>query len=228
MNAFIATQGPLDHTVEDFWRMVWENNSRLILMMCELTENKRSKCAEYFPRAPQNNKISNDKEYSLSNGLSVKVLSESKITGKSLTIRTFNLKNNLTKNEREITQLHFRNWPDHGVPDINNSYDVFQDINLKLDNHFEQYKGNSPVIVHCSAGVGRTGTIITIFHIYYILKKQFERNQNNKILTLNIFSIVRKLKEQRRFLVEKASQYYLIYSFLDIFVKNYFIKIKGK
>jgi len=220
MNSFIATQGPVSNTIADFWQMVWDQNSRMILMMCETMENRSSKCAQYWPIFSLKNS-----ELSLSNGLSVKITSETQLD-LNLTERKFILTNDNKIDNREITQLHFRNWPDHGVPDIVNTYESFEIINEKIDNYFEFYKKRYPVIVHCSAGVGRTGTLISIYNIHYIFKRCFEMQKET--INLNVFNIVRKLKEQRYWMVQTFCQYEMIYSFLDIFIRknHYFCKIK--
>ena len=162
-NAFISTQGPLEATYEDFWKMVWENNSRIIVMLCELEENDRPKCYEYWT----NNQIQ------FSSGLCLKKIDETKEC-EYLTTRTFDL--STQSYTRKITQLHFRKWPDHGCPEIKEAFYSLEKINNVLNNHFFIYKGNSPVIVHCSAGVGRTGTIISIYNINYIINWHINNN----------------------------------------------------
>jgi protein tyrosine phosphatase len=122
----------------------------------------------------------------------------------NLVIRKFNLKDNTTT--REITQLHFISWPDHGVPEINEVFDDFIKMLEKVD------EIDTPVVVHCSAGIGRTGTFMSFYNVHNTLKK----NNNS----FSIFNIVRKLKEQRLGSVENIVQYKLIYSFLDKYLKK--------
>jgi protein tyrosine phosphatase len=159
-------------------------------MLCNLQEKGRIKCAKYWP----SKKISLPK-------FSVEQTAEDKDL--NLIIRKFNLKDNT--NTREITQLHFISWPDHGVPDLDEVYDDFIKMIEKVD------EVDPPVVVHCSAGIGRTGTFMSFYNIHKILEK------NN---SLSIFNIVRKLKEQRLGSVENILQYKLVYSFLDKYFKK--------
>jgi protein tyrosine phosphatase len=200
--------------------MVWENNSRMVLMMCETTEQKRSKCAHYWPKLSE---AANLCEFSFVNGLSVKISRESQLD-QNLTERNFMLSNSQSNEKREITQLHFRNWPDHGVPEIESSLGTFNEIIEKLKSHFEVYKNKSPVVVHCSAGVGRTGTIISIYCLNFIYKKALERK--SEFACFNIFNIVRQLKEQRRYMVQTDLQYEMIYSYFELFVRSILVKKK--
>merc|ERR1712032_28681 len=100
-------------------------------------------------------------EITLKNGMKVKTIEEMDIT-ENLTKRNLSL-TNLDNQKKEITQLHFRKWPDHGVPNIDKTFETFEKINENLNEHFNE----SPVVVHCSAGVGRTGTLMAIFQVNY-------------------------------------------------------------
>lgn len=162
----------------------------MIIMLCNIKEKGRTKCAKYWP----------SRKLDLPNK-SVEFISEEK--SDNLIIRKFNLKDQ--NSTREITQLHFISWPDHGVPEIDQVYEDFTLMLKKVD------EVNSPIIIHCSAGIGRTGTFISFYNIYKSLQSES---------SLSIFNIVRKLKEQRLGLVENILQYKLIYSFLDKYVKK--------
>ncbi len=159
-------------------------------MLCNVQEKGRPKCAKYWP----SNKLSLSK-------FNVELSAEDKDL--NLISRKFTLKDNTSS--REVTQLHFISWPDHGVPEIDEVYDDFVKMIEKVE------ECDSPVVVHCSAGIGRTGTFISFYSIHKLLKK------NN---TLSIFNIVRQLKEQRRGSVENILQYKLLYSFLDKYLKK--------
>ena len=168
-------------------------------MLCKLFENGRSKCDDYYNKNLKSNnfKIENltEKEYQY------------------LTHRTITLSKKGEK--RLINQLHFLNWPDHGVPDINTVYDTFEMMIKKIEQHNE-----TPIVVHCSAGVGRTGTFLSIYNLYYELEKQ----KTEKIKVFNIWNTVRKLKEMRLFLVENKNQYYFVHNFISQYLKKIFKK----
>ena len=193
---FISTQGPKPETIEDFWTMVYENNSNVIVMLCNVTEGGRIKCENYWEK-PQMKKFS------------VEIQNEEK--SKMHTIRTLKLKIKEKNEERIINQIHFTAWPDHGIPDISDGK-VFQDfceINQKVD---ELNNKNNPMIVHCSAGVGRTGTFVSM----YLLEKEINEQIKAKVefIKFNIFNLVRKIKEMRMYMVQAPPQYEFIYSYV--------------
>ena len=193
---FISTQGPKPETIEDFWTMVYENNSSVIVMLCNVTEGGRIKCENYWEK-PQMKKFS------------VEIQNEEK--SKMHTIRTLKLKIKEKNEERIINQIHFTAWPDHGIPDISDGK-VFQDfceINQKVD---ELNNKNNPMIVHCSAGVGRTGTFVSM----YLLEKEINEQINAKkeYIRFNIFNLVRKIKEMRMYMVQSETQYQFIYAYV--------------
>ena len=177
--------------------MIYENNSKMIIMLCNLTEKKISKCHKYWTEYKS-------KKIEIS-------LGEEKTLLENLTQRSLIVKY-IEKNEtREINQLHFTGWPDHGVPDIDTIYDTF-DYMLKQAEKVILSDKPFPITVHCSAGVGRTGTFIAIFNNFYLINRLIENN--NSEVKFNVWNIVRKLKEQRRFLVENKHQYAFIYTYL--------------
>ena len=199
---FISTQGPKPETIEDFWTMVYENNSNVIVMLCNVTEGGRIKCENYWEK-PQMKKFS------------VEIQNEEK--SKMHTIRTLKLKIKEKNEERIINQIHFTAWPDHGIPDISDGK-VFQDfceINQKVD---ELNNKNNPMIVHCSAGVGRTGTFVSM----YLLEKEINEQINAKkeYIRFNIFNLVRKIKEMRMYMVQSEVQYEFIYAYVKYLLIN--------
>lgn len=174
--------------------MVHENESTLIIMLCALVEKERVKCHKYWTEeSPKSLKIKLIKETSINQYLMIRDL--------ELTIID-------TQEVRYIKQLHFVGWPDHGVPEVDRVYDIFQHILQEIDKHVSI----APVVVHCSAGVGRTGTLISLYNIYHSFQKQIDLN--NAKLKFNIWNVVRKLKEQRLSSVENVLQYKFIYSYI--------------
>ena len=199
---FISTKGPKPETIEDFWTMVYENNSNVIVMLCNVTEGGRIKCENYWEK-PQMKKFS------------VEIQNEEK--SKMHTIRTLKLKIKEKNEERIINQIHFTAWPDHGIPDISDGK-VFQDfceINQKVD---ELNNKNNPMIVHCSAGVGRTGTFVSM----YLLEKEINEQINAKMeyIRFNIFNLVRKIKEMRMYMVQSEVQYEFIYAYVKYLLET--------
>ena len=145
-NYFISTQGPKPETIEDFWTMVYEYNSNVIVMLCNVMEGNSIKCENYWENQKMKKFI-------------IEIQNEE--NSKMHTIRKLKLKIKEKNDERIIYQIHFTAWPDHGIPDISGG-NVFQDfceINKKVD---ELNDKNNPIIVHCSAGVGRTGTFVSM------------------------------------------------------------------
>lgn len=186
--SFIATQGPIPASIDDFWQMVFDYNVEIIVMLCSLSENGREKCCEYW----------NDKIKKIS--FKVNVLEEKK-DGPYLKIRTIVIeKGGVSK---KVTQFHFLGWPDHGAPDIEDVYSTFDEM-------IKMIHSEKPVVVHCSAGVGRTGTFITLYNLYNEIIKGV-----NTGASISIFNMVRKLKEMRMFLVESLLQYRFVYLFIS-------------
>lgn len=166
-------------------------------MLCSSMEGGRQKCAEYW--SENNQKIS----------FKIKV-NEEKTINKYLKTRNISVTDKTGKN-KIITQLHFIGWPDHGVPEVNDVYDTFITMIKSVNSNF-----NSPVITHCSAGVGRTGTFISCFSLYNEIVEQIEKKKNP--IEINIFNLVRKLKEMRLFLVENPYQYCFVYGFVCLLI----------
>nr|XP_019599160.1 PREDICTED: receptor-type tyrosine-protein phosphatase eta isoform X2 [Rhinolophus sinicus] len=190
---FIATQGPLPNTLKDFWRMVWEKNVYTIVMLTKCVEQGRTKCEEYWPsKQPQ--------DYG-----AITVAMTSEIVLPEWTIRDFTVKNNQTSESHPLRQFHFTSWPDHGVPDTT---DLLINFRYLVCDYMKQCPPESPVLVHCSAGVGRTGTFIAIDRLIYQIE-----NEN----TVDVYGIVYDLRMHRPLMVQTEDQYvFLNQCVLDI------------
>ncbi|KAG7189118.1 hypothetical protein KM043_008691 [Ampulex compressa] len=138
---YIATQGPKPNTVIDFWQMIWQEQSLIICMLANVIENGKTKCEQYWPDIGKKKKYGN-----------VTVLNAKHCVFADYTFRTFHLTCGDTT--RKVEHLHYTAWPDHGVPLYTHSVVAY------LKKLLATSPGNGPVVVHCSAGVGRTGTII--------------------------------------------------------------------
>lgn len=182
-NHYIATQGPLPNTVGDFWRMVWEQKSRTLVMMTQLEERGRVKCVQYWP----------SRDSVTYHGIVVIAGEVEELA--YYNIRTFRLQHN---NEiREIRQFQFTAWPDHGVPDHPTPFLMFL-RRIKVSNP----PGAGPMIVLCSAGVGRTGCFI-------VIDSMIERMKQEN--TIDIYGHVTSLRAQRNYIVQTEDQYMFIH-----------------
>ncbi|KAL1251239.1 hypothetical protein QQF64_019035 [Cirrhinus molitorella] len=188
---YIAAQGPKDETVGDFWRMVWEQKSSIIVMVTRCEEGNKVKCAQYWPCL--------DRETEIFEDFVVKIRSEQHCP--DYIIRHLVLTNKREKaSEREVTHIQFISWPDHGVPGD-------PSLLLKLRRRVNSFKNffSGPVVVHCSAGVGRTGTYIGIDAMIESLEAEGR---------VDIYGFVAKLRRQRCLMVQVEAQYILIHTAL--------------
>ncbi|XP_051000023.1 receptor-type tyrosine-protein phosphatase eta [Acomys russatus] len=190
---FIATQGPLPNTLKDFWRMVWEKNVYAIVMLTKCVEQGRTKCEEYWPSKQA-------QDYG-----DITVAMTSEVVLPEWTIRDFVVKNMQTSESHPLKQFHFTSWPDHGVPDTT---DLLINFRYLVRDYMKQIPPESPILVHCSAGVGRTGTFIAIDRLIYQIE-----NEN----TVDVYGIVYDLRMHRPLMVQTEDQYvFLNQCVLDI------------
>ena len=199
---FIATQGPIPRTIEDFWIMCNKYNINTIVMLCNFIEKNVEKCANYLePKNLKNFDVKNMKQQVVDNGI---------------ILRNFELFNNYeNKFINNISQIHLTCWDDHTA--LNTEY--FGKI-IKIINFIDKNAVNKTVVVHCSAGVGRTGTFISLYNIYHEIMMQIN-NQNKEIIEFSVFNLVRKIKELRMHMVENQNQYNLLYQFINFLLINF-------
>ena len=203
---FIATQGPLKETIPSFWKMIYNHKIKLVIMLSSRLEEAEGRNAIYWP-----NEVDKPMEF---DKLKINFIEREELIPDAVDLKKFKINNDL-----EVIQMHILCWQDHGMPnDPNLSNDIFyQMINYIKKQREENNK--APIVVHCSAGVGRTGTVIAIYIILYCLEYL---KKLGKSLIMNVFNVVRKLREQRYSLVTDTDQYQFIYDFaLDWIKKNY-------
>ena len=200
---FIATQGPLPHTIIDFWTMCDEYNVSLIVMLCNLKENNVDKCADYWHVQNLGH-------------LRIKLLEE-KEDQKGIFIRRISLFNKLKNKEKIFIQIHLTYWEDHKALDGGYFNKIIRIIQI-IDG--AKKKSNNPCVVHCSAGVGRTGTFISLYNLYHEIMQQIFVTKN-EVIAFSIFNLVRKMKEMRIFSIENENQFLLIYDFANYILCNY-------
>ena len=202
----IASQGPLPDTTEDFWRMISEQNVTLIVTTCKVYENGRMKCNKFWidPYEEKSMQV-NSSDASLQKelefvGLTLKPDKEELEISEHLTVRKYYLSDSvLGYTDRLVVQVHYSGWPDHGVPTAE-SLNCFQTMLEIFTFMLLTSKPEEKAIVHCSAGIGRTGTTIGLAHILSNLWSQ--KNQGVADPKLSIFSVIRRLREQRFHLVQ--------------------------
>ncbi|XP_041430161.1 protein tyrosine phosphatase receptor type D S homeolog isoform X44 [Xenopus laevis] len=187
-NAYIATQGPLPETFGDFWRMMWEQRSATVVMMTKMEERSRIKCDQYWPSR-------GTETYGL---IQVTLLDTVELA--TYTVRTFALYKNGSSEKREVRQFQFTAWPDHGVPEHPTPFLAFL-RRVKTCNPPDA----GPMVVHCSAGVGRTGC-------FNVIDAMLERIRHEK--TVDIYGHVTLMRAQRNYMVQTEDQYIFIHDAL--------------
>nr|XP_019957680.1 PREDICTED: receptor-type tyrosine-protein phosphatase eta-like [Paralichthys olivaceus] len=183
---FIAAQGPLPITVNEFWRMIWEKNAQTLVMLTRCNEQGRVKCEQYWG-------------YGTKHFENITVTTTSDIPLEDWTIREFDVKNLKTAETRSVRQFHFTAWPDHGVPQTTELLINFRHL---VREHMDQYSRHSPTVVHCSAGVGRTGTFIAIDRMIF----QIERDNS-----VDVYGIVHDQRMHRPLMVQTEDQYVFLH-----------------
>ncbi|RXM99175.1 Tyrosine-protein phosphatase non-receptor type 3, partial [Acipenser ruthenus] len=176
VNKYVASQGPLPHTCSHFWQAVWEQHCAVIVMLTTLTERGKPKCHQYWPDPPE------VKEYG-----NFQVCCHSEDCNIAYVFRELTVTNIETREERSVTHLQYVAWPDHGVPD--DPADFLDFVNSVRQKRVE----NEPLFVHCSAGIGRTGVLVTMETSVELIEK------NQPVYPLDI---VRTMRDQRAMMVQ--------------------------
>ncbi|XP_052094719.1 receptor-type tyrosine-protein phosphatase epsilon-like [Mytilus californianus] len=185
--SYIASQGPKKSTVSDFWRMIWKGKIEKIVMVTNLVEGAKTKCEKYWP----------DTDDHLTHGpLCVKNNKETKYA--AFTIRELTISNKKSEKERTIHQYHFTRWPDHGTPDPSQLVHFNSRVQLRNTN-------SGPLLVHCSAGIGRTGTFIGLHELTI---------HGRKTGCLDVFQYAKLMRQGRINMIQTPEQYIFLHEAL--------------
>uniref|UniRef100_A0A8C6GKV1 Tyrosine-protein phosphatase non-receptor type 13 n=1 Tax=Mus spicilegus TaxID=10103 RepID=A0A8C6GKV1_MUSSI len=183
---YIACQGPLPTTVGDFWQMVWEQNSTVIAMMTQEVEGEKIKCQRYWPSILGTTTMANER-------LRLALLRMQQLKG--FIVRVMALEDIQTGEVRHISHLNFTAWPDHDTPSQ-------PDDLLTFISYMRHIRRSGPVITHCSAGIGRSGTLICIDVVLGLISQDLE---------FDISDLVRCMRLQRHGMVQTEGQYVFCY-----------------
>jgi len=204
---YICCQAPLPNTFEDFWRMIWEQKCPVIVMLTRFVEKKIVKADMYWPETSQ--------QYGR---IFVQKRSECNRVP-SIFTRHFIITNSKEPNiERKVVQLHYTDWPDQGVPETTEAM-------TELINELDLYKRGlqDPITVHCSAGIGRTGTFLAIH-----MALQMVLASSEKLEEINVMDLVFNLRRQRAGMVQSKDQYKFVYATIqDILVEKCILQRKN-
>ena len=195
---YIATQGPLAATVNDFWWMIWQENSKVIVMTTKEVERGKNKCVRYWPDKQADDVPSGIRDFG---NIRVETLSEKLCV--DFILRELKVcRMDAPSDARILYQYHFTAWPDHGVPaDPGCVLNFLQEVNQKQ----EHVQPAGPIVVHCSAGIGRTGTFIVIDQIIDLIKR------HGLSCEIDIQRSIQLVRSQRSGMVQTEAQYKFVY-----------------
>eukprot|EP00105_Crassostrea_gigas_P043042 XP_019927190.1 PREDICTED: receptor-type tyrosine-protein phosphatase kappa-like isoform X2 [Crassostrea gigas] len=180
---YIATQGPKINTIIDFWRMVWQENVHQIIMLTNIIEDGKVKCEHYWPESD---------EPLILGDLDIRLQSDKHFASYSIRQMTLSYEGET----RRIHQFHFTGWPDHGIPE------TLELVHFLKRVQSSEFYDQSPMLVHCSAGVGRTGTFIALDSLHqHGLKIQF----------VEILGYIKRMRECRMSMIQNVDQYRLLH-----------------
>jgi len=202
---YIGTQGPCDNSVRDFWRMIWRHNVYVLVMLTKEYENGVQKSSRYWPMEEvPNNKVS----YA---NFEITFLSKERDpeVGDNLLIRKLQVKNLRSNQERTLIHFQYTGWPDHGLPSPSHSHHFLHLMGL-VDNAIQEHGG--PICLHCSAGIGRTGTFCTIHINIHIIRQYFREHARPP--PLSIVSTILRLRKQRAGMVQTKEQFLFCYQII--------------
>ncbi|XP_061551640.1 tyrosine-protein phosphatase non-receptor type 21 isoform X2 [Phycodurus eques] len=204
---YIASQGPLSNTCQDFWQMVWEQGVAIIAMVTAEEESGREKSFRYWPRlGSRHNTVTYGR---------FKITTRFRTESGCYATTGLKIKYLLTGQERTVWHLQYTDWPDHGCPEDLKGFltylEEIQSVRRHTNSISDPKNSNLPVLVHCSAGVGRSGVVI----LSEIMIACLEHNE-----VLEIKTVLMKLRQQRMIMVQNLSQYTFVYKVLVQYLRN--------
>lgn len=198
-NQYIATQGPIPSTIHDFWRMVWEEKVGVIVMVTNLQEKGKTKCHQYWP----------DENGSIQCGTLEVMYKEYDDADTDVTVRKVTLRSSVFNEMREVVQYQVKTWPDQGVPA--SAHGFLQTVHtVRAAQNAAVARGqDGPIVTHCSAGVGRTGTFIAVDTT---LRRLLEAGN------IDMMSTVSHMRQERTGSVQTIAQYRFCYEAIREYV----------
>jgi len=201
-NTYIAAQGPLPDTTADFWRMIWDEDVTVLLMLTKTNENGRKKCHQYYPEKEEGEE---GMEYG---DIKIELLSMQEDNKNAIFTRTYALTRPKTGGTRKtVVHYQYLGWPDHLVPE--NTAGIRALIG-NIEQQMAETHSTGPIVVHCSAGIGRTGTFCTI-HIQIQRLRKHMQSSPDQPFAFEIYNIVKELRKQRTGMVQQPEQYRFCY-----------------
>ncbi|GAA6065809.1 tyrosine-protein phosphatase non-receptor type 14-like isoform X1 [Tachysurus ichikawai] len=205
---YIATQGPLPNTCHDFWQMVWEQGVNVIAMVTAEEEGGRSKSHRYWPKL-------GSKHNSATHG-KFKVTTKFRTDSGCYATTGLKVKHLLSGQERTVWHLQYTDWPEHGCPEYVQGFlaylEEIQSVRRHTNSMLDASKNpKPPVVIHCSAGVGRTGVVI----LTELMISCLEHNERVEVPVM-----LNHLRQQRMMMVQTVAQYKFVYQVLIQFLKN--------
>eukprot|EP00049_Salpingoeca_infusionum_P022244 m.5714 g.5714 ORF g.5714 m.5714 type:complete len:530 (-) comp5081_c0_seq1:154-1743(-) len=204
---YIASQGCLPTTTGSFWQMIWENNVYLVAMITKTQEMGKHKCTPYWP--PR------DGDTEVFGKFSLRLITTASHDGYQ--VRRLEVTKLETGEMREVTQYHYTNWPDHGVPDDREVLELILKMRRDLKQLRRFHPDMGPFLVHCSAGIGRTGTVIVIDKILDRIDREGTE------IDVDIQQTIQDLRAQRSGMIQTAAQYRFVYKA----IKDHFANLEA-
>eukprot|EP00039_Didymoeca_costata_P000943 m.48238 g.48238 ORF g.48238 m.48238 type:complete len:874 (-) comp10559_c0_seq1:46-2667(-) len=215
---YIAAQAPMPSTLYNFVRMIWEERVNCIVMTTGLLEGGKRKCERYWPETPRSPPLCfNPIDGSRGAEIMISLVKTEQLPGTK--IHHIQIKDRKSGETRNIRHFWYYAWPDHGVP--NKKGEVYPDDVVELLEAVALYRKSAPrtpMLVHCSAGVGRTGTFIVIDHVMKAIQNQDQ---------VDIIELISQLREDRMLLIQHTSQYKFAYQACIQYARKHVADIKG-